>query len=137
MNRTPAAPAERTITLTDRPPVMIREVDWPVIAIAKHWQGEFERQSPRTARIYVREHQDGRRLVYGVTTTQYISEPAPRAGVIVAAPGDLTAEELARGDELSLGDNAATVEAIKQVARLIGYPDLAQACIADLPAEVL
>mgnify|MGYP001576581350 CR=1 FL=1 len=50
----------RTITLTDRPPVTIREDAWPVRAAAKWWDGAYESQANRTASVRVREHEDGR-----------------------------------------------------------------------------
>jgi hypothetical protein len=127
----------RTITLTGRAPVTIVEAEWPLIATAKWYAGEFEAQANRTATIRVREHRDGRRIVYGVTTTHYVTERSKRAGVLVPAPAGLTPEQLERGHVDNLGDTAATITAIALVAEAIGYPDLAQECVADLPAEAI
>ena len=138
MNPTPnAAPKTRTITLTDHAPVSINEAEWPEVASAKWYEGEIDIQADRTATIRVREHRDGRRLVYGVTTTHYQGEHSRRAGYLIPAPAGLTPEQLKTGDTDYLGDTAATIAAIKDVAEAIGYPDLAQNCIADLPAEAL
>jgi hypothetical protein len=137
MNANDTTPKTRTITLTDRPPVTITETEWPFIASAKWYAGDNERQANRTATIRVREHRDGRRLVYGVTTTQYQGERSKHAGMLIPAPAGLTADQLKHGDMESLGDNTATITAIKTVAEAIGYPGLAQDCIADLPAEAL
>src|SRR6266705_5049674 len=83
MSDTTTTGKTRTITLTDRPPVTIREDDWPVIARADWWEGEYEFQSNRTAKLRVREHADGRRIIYGVATSQWQGERDRHAGVLV------------------------------------------------------
>lgn len=115
---------QRTITLTDRPPVTIREDAWPVIATAKWWDNTYECQANRTASIRVRQHADGRRIVYGVADSQWQGERGAKAGILIRIEDDLL-------------DNGETVRAIRFVADLIGYPELATKCVANLPAEVL
>lgn len=80
----------RTITLTDRPPVRIVEEDWPIIAEAygdsyvgsdysRHQQarahGEVDRYTLR-----VRQHANGRTLVYGVLDAADAAWGAPACG---------------------------------------------------------
>ena len=114
----------RTITLTDRPPVTIREDQWPWIAEAKWWAGGYEFQANRTATIRIREHADGRRLVYGVTTSQWEGERGLRVGRLIDGRDGTP-------------DTAETIRAIHEVADAIGHPALAAECIADLPAETI
>ena len=116
----------RTITLTDRPPVTIRPELWPTIARASWWDSEYESQADRTATIRVREHADGRRIVYGVATSRWAGEGESKAGVILAAVD-------------GQADTAKTIRAIYDVADGIGYGDsrLVAECIASLPAEAI
>ena len=122
-------PKTRTITLTDRPPVKIHEDDWPVIARAKDWDNQHECQANRTWHLRVREHADGRRIVYGVYGTQFQGERDAAGGYLVAA----TETEAEGGGYMP--DTAATITAIHDVAEIIGAPQLAAECIANLPAE--
>lgn len=107
-----------TITLTNRAPVSIVKADWPVIASAKAYDSEHESQANRTWRLTVRQHEDGRAIVYGVYDTSFRGERDSRAGKLCAAGEDLAA-------------------AINAVARDCGCEAIAAACIADLPAEQL
>jgi hypothetical protein len=126
----------RTITLTDRPPVRIREDKWPVIAEASYhdYDGEYDFQSFRHWRgwLKVRRHQDGRTLVYGGCEheTAYRGERGyeQRAGELL--PAATSMEEI--------------VAAIKRVHGRIDIVDedhrddwrlLADECIASLPPE--
>jgi hypothetical protein len=128
----------RIITLTDRPPVRIREEDWPVIAEASYhdYDGEYEAQSFRHWRswLIVRRHKDGRALVYAVCQheTAYRNERGyeQRAGELL--PAGHSTEDL--------------VAAIKRVHGRINIVDdkhrddwrlLADECIASLPPEEL
>lgn len=110
----------RTITLTDRAPVRIREDAWPVIA--RGWDGDnraIPHQSNRQWTIRVRQHADGRSIVYGVYSSDWQGETGCKAGVLLAA-------------------GAALVPAIHRVGEDIGAPDaVVRGCIADLPAEDL
>ena len=105
-----------TITLTETRPVQIVKDDWPIVARAKDWDNEHEFQANRTWRLTVRQHEDGRCIVYGVHTTQFQNESDRRGGVIV--------------DSL---DEAAN--AISEVGEHLGFSqELIEACVADLPA---
>lgn len=123
----------RTITLTGRPPVKIADADWPVVADAKNatWDGQYEFQAFRkwADSIRVRQHADGRRLVYGIAShsTAHQGEQDYRysGGYIVEVGGDVCATITQIAEEL--------------IAR--GAPDsmreTAAECIADLPAEAI
>lgn len=124
----------RTITLTGRRPVTIDETEWPVIARASgddyngndparrqqaSDQGELDEYSLR-----VRQHGDGRAIIYGTYEEGWHSEHdgLTHAGYIVQ-PGSVP----------------LTVEAaIQQAGTDLGAPvQLIADCIADLPAEKL
>lgn len=119
---TSAAPSRRrTITLTDRRPVAIDEDEWPVIGSAYSDASEVLRPSSR-AWLKVRQHQDGRTIVYGGTEcTESTMHRGIRAGVLSDAIP--TASELGAH--------------IRRVASLVNASDIAQDCIASLPAEEL
>lgn len=134
---TTSEPKQRTITLTDRPPVRIREDQWPVIAHGnyKDWDNQYEFQANRTWKIdiRVRRHQDGRAIVYGVYDydTHFQGEKceAHKVGALLAPDGDLP---------------AAIKEAAEQMIERVGDDDMhrhirdaANECIADLPAQEL
>ncbi len=124
-----------TITLTGRPPVKIVKGDWPVLAMASDewWEGQVKAQAFRRweAKITVRQHADGRAIVYGMFSyyTAWEKEHS---------------ESLRAGELLDRG--ASIPEAIQRVGReieaRIHYEDAADIfssrliheCIADLPA---
>ena len=105
-----------TITLTDHPPVRVSEDSWPVTATASTWEGQYEFQAFRRARVSVRQHDDGRTVVYGWHSTDYPRERDSAAGML-----------------LHRDTEGAIVEAIRAVAERIGHPELAAECIGDLP----
>jgi len=125
----------RTITLTSRAPVTIRESDWPVIAraagdsfdgadLARHrqavMQGDVDIYS-----LHVRQHADGRTLVYGVLDAAIPAWGAPAGG------------ETHRGGVL-LPAGANIAQAIRQVGEECKLPDsIIRECVANLPAEEL
>jgi hypothetical protein len=138
-----------TITLTGRPPVKITKDEWPVIASAeeKEFDNQHEFQANRRAswKLIVRQHADGRTIVYAIHSysTHYQGESGRdvRSGEIITVPG-ATAD--------CVGDTAPIVDAISRVAMEIElrmpkgeqwsdgvFPRLAHECIADLPAVEL
>lgn len=126
-------PKTRTITLTGRPPVRIREDQWPIVAQGAY--SDARPQATRTVEIWlrVRQHTDGRAIVYAGYTYESLWQGEEPLRVRV---GDL----IGPGDDL--------VRAIQRVGaeladRIAGEPgaqrlrDVIDACIADLPAEEL
>ena len=107
-----------TITLTARAPVTIVKDDWPIIARASDHDGQVESQADRTWRLAVRQHDDGRAVVYGVHDTNWQSERCRRGGEMLAAGEDIPA-------------------AIARVAATVGAEEIAAECVSDLPAVVL
>src|SRR6266498_2539445 len=108
-----------TITLTGRAPVKIAKAEWPILAEAKWWDNQYESQANRTARLVVRQHEDGRAIVYGITTSQWQGESGARGGELFEA-------------------GASISDALYRVAESVGIDQgLVERCIADLPAEDL
>jgi hypothetical protein len=113
------APLWLTISLTDRAPVKIDRNLWPVIASADDHDGKVECQANRRWKLLVREHDDGRSIVYGIYTTNWQNEHDRRGGALVDKGGNIAAAIRSVGDRLGFTE------------------DLIQSCIADLPAESL
>lgn len=116
----------RTITLTNHPPVRIREDAWPEIAVAAHsdFDNQYEFQANRrwNSAIRVRQHADGRVIVYGTATydTQFQNERnyTLRAGYL-----------LAKGENIP-----PTINLVADDLASDAVPaSLAADCIADLP----
>jgi len=110
----------RTITLTGRAPVKVRDSQWPIVAVASDHDGQVECQANRKWWIRIRKHADGRLLVYGAYDTAFQTEHDLRAGYLLDADHD--AKDIA--DAVYLVANGITAER-----------RLADECIADLPAE--
>ena len=132
-----------TITMTDRAPVTIAKADWPLVARADWHSGAIECQANEIAFMRVREHRDGRRIVYGVRTSGNGGMPAgyrgADAGFLVAAA---TLDGMRQPDDdgplvSTQPDGAETIRAIRRVAGLIDKGELGNELIADLPAEEL
>ena len=138
----------RTITLTGRPPVKIVEEQWPVLAEASYhdYEGEYDFQSFRHWRgsIVLRQHADGRAIVYAVCTYQTACQNengyAQRAGELLRPAAFPT------GQTVGGAETADIIAAIRRVHASIDIVDddhldmwrlLADECIADLPAEEL
>lgn len=135
MTQTTTAPRTRTITLSRRRPVTVREDQWPIIAsahgdscarrdVTQHQQavarGECDEYTLR-----VRQHADGRTLVYGVLDAA------------IAAWGQPAGGQDRRGGEL-LAPGADLPAAIRRVGEDCHLPDhLIRACVADLQPEEL
>ena len=117
--------SKRTITLTGRPPVKIDEDNWPVIALASDHDGAVECQANTVWSIRVRQHDDGRTIVYAVKDSgnggQYIGFRASPAGEML--PVGCTDDDICR--------------AIERVGADAECDNLVAECIADMPAEEL
>lgn len=117
----------RTITLTDRRPVTISEAEWPLIASYDDRPGSMRQGTPvpdyETDRhtIRVRQHADGRAVVYGVldAATAWTGTESRRGGELLAAGADLAAA-IAR-----VGEDCGILDAV------------IRGCVADLPAETI
>jgi len=129
----------RTITLTDRRPVQIDEQEWPVIARAdgsSFGDGDPSRYEQARHRgeideyiMIVRQHADGRALVYAVVSAAISAWSQPAGGVDY------------RGGEL-LEPGEDLVEAIRRVGQAAATESvmpthMIRECIADLPAETI
>ena len=131
---------QRTITLTGRPPVTVDEDTWPVIAAAtgKVWDNQYEFQANRTSKwgIYVRQHDDGRALVYATyshcSAYQNARCYAAKRGVLL--PAGTTDESICDAIRNVCDDIAGAECAGDDAAR---WPTLAAECVADMPAEML
>lgn len=110
----------RTITLSNRPPVKIKESEWPMIAKASWCDNPaIPVQANRSASVRVRQHADGRSIVYGVYESQWQGESTLKSGVLLDKGADIAA-------------------AINEVVNEIGVTTtMAAECIADLPAVEL
>jgi len=116
---------KRTITLTGRRPISITGAEWPQIAWSDERPGEFVNGTPRpdyeTDRhtIRVRQHADGRAIVYAVLTaaTVWTGTEDQRGGELLAAGADIPAAICRVGADCGI---------LKSVI---------SGCIADLPAE--
>jgi hypothetical protein len=115
-----------TITMSERRPLSIAKADWPIIARADWHDGKIEFEANNIRVIRVREHADGRRIVYGYQCAGHGDQLAgtrnPEGGFLIDA-----------GDEAE----AETIRAIRRIGGIIDDDALANECIADLPAEEL
>ena len=121
----PAEPKTQiTIVLSERRPIRIVDDEWPVLASAASHDGMVRSQANTLRTIRVREHADGRRIVYGWIRAggggKPISWRGTNGGFLVAA-----------------GDEDETVRAIRRMAGVIGDPLVADECLANMPAEPL
>jgi hypothetical protein len=135
----------RTITLTGRPPVRIDDDLWPLIASASdnEHDGQVECQANRKSKWFVgvRQHEDGRTLVYA--TYSYDSHCQgertfdARRGVMLRPAEDKSAsnDELICAAIRDVCGDIATAEAAEGDASR--WETLANDCIADMPAEDL
>ena len=125
----------RTITLTDQPPVAIHEDLWPCIAtgLADADDSDGRGNPPNrtwTRQIRVRQHADGRAVVYGVyeysTCYQNDRSAAARRGVLLDAAA--TSASIVAAIR-AVGKDLADAEA-EEPARWL---EAVQECIADMP----
>jgi hypothetical protein len=116
----------RTITLTSRPPVQIRDGQWPLIAHAYWHDGQVECQANRKGWLRVRQHADGRTIIYGGYDSNWPKEPDLRGGeLLIPLDGERAI------------DGRALAAAVHRVATSVHCEQIAEECIADLPAEVI
>jgi hypothetical protein len=117
------------IPMSEQRPVTIDPEAWPVIASATDHDGQVKCQANNEWRIKVRQHSDGRRIVYGSHDAgnggQHIGFRPTYGGFLV----DARAKEREVDDE--------TIRAIRRVAGLIDRTDLGEDCIQDMPAAEL
>jgi hypothetical protein len=111
------------IKLTDRRPIAVHPNDWDIIASASWRNTSLACQANYVRYIAVRQHADGRRLVYG----EYKAGPAGGLPSFRGMYGGYLLE--------AAQPDRATIEAIRKVAREITHPALGDECIAGLPAE--
>jgi hypothetical protein len=147
MSDTTTTTRKRTITLTGRPPVTIREGEWPIIAHgyagdddANHPGNPPNREWARDIRV--RQHADGRVLVYGIYlfTSCWQGERAAdaRAGVLLPAPAthaQIIDAIRTVGDELAAAEDDAAIDDRHRDSRQ--WRTAVRDTIADLPAEEL
>jgi hypothetical protein len=111
-----------TITLTGRAPISITKTEWPILAIGKIFDGPKEDESKNIRCTTVREHEDGRVIVYSWWKSKETGIPWTRGGIITERP--VSDEEI--------------VQYIKDVTRNVlseEHMDVAERCIANMPPE--
>lgn len=128
-----------TIAMSDRAPLKLDPELWPLIASAKRHDGAVECQANTEWYILVREHEDGRRIVYGGKIAggggQYAGFRELHGGYLVA-PGEAF-RNVGNGPLGHVPDEQETIRAIRRVAGIIGDDLMGAECIGDLPAQEL
>jgi hypothetical protein len=128
-----------TITLTGRPPVRVSDDNWPVIAFgtSEYYNSEYREDATRDydAWISVRQHDDGRAVVYGtfVFRTKYRNEDdvVINAGNTVA-PGQNIAQAISRvGFDIRDRLRRENEDSLRVIREAVDE------CIADLPPDDL
>lgn len=125
-------PETLTITLTGRAPVKIRKAEWPIVATA-YDQDNPGNDPTRTSRLTIRQHADGRAIVYAVFATAFEHEEDRRRGALLAPGDDLGAAAHAVASDMVPDDRHADERAAEYAA----WHDLAELVLADLPAETI
>jgi hypothetical protein len=112
-----------TIEMSETRPITITTENWPVIARAEWYSGEHECQANEIAWIRIRQHDDGRMIVYG------------HRG---AGPGGMPVsyERSWAGWLLPIGTSEHEfLRTIRRVGGALEMMRLADQAIADLPAN--
>ena len=151
MSDTTTTTKTRTITLTDRPPVRITEADWPIIASGDERPGHTHNGTPvpdyETDRytIRVRQHADGRALVYGVidAATAWTGTEDWRGGELLSHPYSSGADNTqpdspvvrTQGRRVSTHEIAGAIRRVGESGGII--ESVIRECIAGLPAETI
>lgn len=115
------------VALSDRAPVRLTKADWPVIASASWFSGQYDFQAGEKAYCKVLRHADGRVVVYG---RRHEGPGGRPVGYVGAHAGFL------------LSRRASSEEIARTIRRVVGVlgstvSHLADEAIADLPAEDL
>lgn len=103
-----------TISLTGRPPVSITKSAWPVLVRVAHDRDECGNELSRRYCLTVRQHADGRALVYGSYESSWQGERGYRAGELHPAGADLAAAIGSVGEEIGAPGHVIT-DAIEQL----------------------
>jgi len=136
-------PKTLTIALSERRPVTISDDEWPLVAEATWHSGTIAVQANEVAYLRVREHLDGRVLVYGVRDS---GPGGVRLGYRAMYGGHLLTSEspatmVAAGDGPLISrrevDSAEIIRAIRRVAGALNLTELGSECVANLPPESL
>ena len=109
-------------------PIRVRPAEWPVIAHVSERGDVAEGQADHVWWVRVRQHSDGRFLVYG----------GKQIGLGGMWPDEVDLlwpdeEEVYSG--LLLQAEECIVTAVEQVAEDIGNPELADRCVRELPSD--
>ena len=128
-----------TITLTDHTPVRINKYQWPLISTSgyRDFDGPHEHQANRVSKwsIKVRQHKDGRAIVYAVYTYSTVLKDERtynvRGGELLATSSDLT------GAIRRVADWMKSQEHSPADAGRSRWGLLMEKCINRLPAQVL
>jgi len=117
-----------TITMSERRPITIVADEWPCVAYGEDYSGEHDFQAFDGAWIRVRQHTDGRAIVYGYAGDW---KGGGRPGRRDVSAGFL----LDKSDDIARA--VRRVQGILTECDMAGYCALgaAERCIADLPAE--
>lgn len=140
---TEATPEKITITMSESRPLKVDPAAWPTIAEASWHDGEVECQANYVRSIKVREHRDGRRIVYGIYDSGrggcHRGFRGARGGFVLDSIRDESRSPRDTDEGLSwvFPDEEATIRAIRRVAGIIGDDAMGDECIADMPAEEL
>lgn len=136
----------RTITMTGRRPVKIKDDEWPVLARGSgdsYGGGDYACHQQALAQgecdtyiLRVRQHADGRTLVYGIVDAAAAAWGSPaggesyRGGMLLDPPAGAVVDPIAG----VVWDGI--VRAIEEVGRECGIPySVVRECIAGLPAQ--
>jgi hypothetical protein len=131
------------VTMSERSPLKLDPELWPRIARVGRHDGAVACQANTEWYICVREHADGRRVVYGGKIAgnggQYAGFRDSRGGYLIEAIRDekRPPREVEGLVTYVHPDEEETIRAIRRVAGIIGDDQLGDECIGDLPAEEL
>lgn len=115
-----------TVPMSERRPLKISKADWKLIADVDRHDGQIEYQANHKWAIRVRQHADGRRVVYGWLRE---GNGGSHAGWRGAEGGFLIPAIDGKPDD------EETIRAIRRVGGIIDDDAMAAECIRDLPAE--